>query len=153
MAHGNICRVEFGSSGATRRTSINGRHIEQGKWTTSNKMKRLTLILTLTAACIAHADDTQDVDEIVAIDYNGDYRAFAIAAFSDLADTLLELKELKKRQATATTSTTHCDHEKIISAIKDVEVRAAYPNNPAMQRYLSQNPRYIKTYLPPVRRY
>jgi hypothetical protein len=31
-AHGNICRVDSCSCGATRRTNINGSHKERGAW-------------------------------------------------------------------------------------------------------------------------
>jgi hypothetical protein len=34
-AHGNICRVDTCSCGATRRTNINGSHIERGVWATA----------------------------------------------------------------------------------------------------------------------
>jgi len=32
-AHGGICRIEYCCCGATRRTNINGSHVEQGDWT------------------------------------------------------------------------------------------------------------------------
>jgi len=32
-AHGNICTVDTCKCGATRRTNVNGRHIEKGQWT------------------------------------------------------------------------------------------------------------------------
>lgn len=31
-AHGGICVVETCQCGATRRTNVNGRHVEAGKW-------------------------------------------------------------------------------------------------------------------------
>lgn len=31
-AHGGICRIEYCCCGATRRTNINGSHVEQGDW-------------------------------------------------------------------------------------------------------------------------
>jgi hypothetical protein len=34
-AHSNICRVEYCSCGAIRKTNINGRHVEQGHWIVS----------------------------------------------------------------------------------------------------------------------
>lgn len=31
-AHGNVCHVETCKCGATRRTNVNGRHLERGSW-------------------------------------------------------------------------------------------------------------------------